>query len=199
MATPRVPSRWAVFVVGFAACAPVATQPAGPSADRCSPGASAVAPAAVSLAPSSLGPITSATPPAATSAAAPIALVGASAAAPPGRTAPPPGIYVAASGGPRGTRACEFHESVDTYPRRCTVSVFDDGSLLVDAKGTKLNPRNGFTFRMGGGPGSFDIAGELDAFSICKGPFVAKMQAIEDRGRTIYEARLSEHCMIVIR
>jgi hypothetical protein len=112
---------------------------------------------------------------------------------------PPPGIFVAAKGGPKGTRPCEFHESVDTYPRQCTISTFDDGSLLVTAKGTKLNPDNGFQFRMGGGPGSFAIAGGLDAFSICKGPFVGTMQAIEDHGRTIYEARLGEHCMIVIR
>ncbi len=74
-----------------------------------------------------------------------------------------------------------------------------DGSLTVTAPGTALNPGNGFTFRMGGGPQSFTVSGQLDAFGICKGPFSGSMIPILDGGKKIYEARFREHCMIVVR
>ncbi|MBK6462106.1 MAG: hypothetical protein IPF92_14005 [Myxococcales bacterium] len=119
--------------------------------------------------------------------------------APPKPPAPPPPTLTKAQGGPRGARPCEFHESVDSYPRSCSVKVESDGTLTVTAKGTALNPNNGFTFRMGGGPTSFDAVGTLDAFGACKGPFVATVATVlEGKGKT-YELRFRDHCKIVIR
>lgn len=110
--------------------------------------------------------------------------------------APPIG---AAQGGPRGVRPCEFRESVDTYHRTCTVKQSADGSLTVTAPGTTLNPSNGLSFRMGGGPSEFTVSGELEAFGLCRGPFSGTMNTVIDRGKKIYEVRFREHCMIVLR
>jgi hypothetical protein len=118
--------------------------------------------------------------------------------APPPAPPPPPPIGKA-QGGPTGTRSCEFRESVDTYPRKCTITQEPDGALKVTAKGTSLNPDNGFTFRMGGGPNTFDAAGQLDAFGICKGPFAGKVGTVIDGKAKTYEIRFKDHCMIVIR
>lgn len=103
-----------------------------------------------------------------------------------------------ATGGPRGSRSCHFHESVDAYARRCTITTAADGSLNVVAKGTPLNPEHGFEFSLHGGPTAFVAKGTLNAFGICKGPFLARVNAIRDRGRTIYELRFKEHCKITI-
>lgn len=103
-----------------------------------------------------------------------------------------------AVGGPRGSRACQFHESVDAYQRRCTISKAPDGSLIVVAKGTPLNPEHGFEFSLHGGPSSFVAKGTLNAFGICRGPFIARANAFLDRGRTKYELRFNEHCKITI-
>jgi len=108
-------------------------------------------------------------------------------------------VLTKASGGPRGTRPCAFHESVDSYPRSCTITTEPDGTLKVTAKGTALNPDNGFSFKMGGGPDSFDAVGTLDAFGICKGPFVGKVVASKDGKATVYEVRFRDHCKIVLR
>jgi hypothetical protein len=104
-----------------------------------------------------------------------------------------------AKDGPRGVRPCEFRESVDTYARSCTVKQEADGSLTVTAKGTALNPAHGFLLRMGGGPGAFDVSGQLDAFGICRGPFAGRMITVLDGAKKTYEVRFNEHCMIVIR
>jgi hypothetical protein len=118
---------------------------------------------------------------------------------PPKPPAPPPPTLTMVSGGPRGTRPCEFHESVDSYPRSCAVKVESDGTLTVTAKGTALNPNNGFSFRMGGGPTSFDAVGNLDAFGACKGPFVATVATVLEGKSKTYELRFRDHCKIVIR
>jgi hypothetical protein len=102
-------------------------------------------------------------------------------------------------GGPRGVRPCEFRESVDTYARSCTIKPDADGSLTVTAPGTALNPKNGFSFKMGGGPSTFVVSGELDAFNICRGPFSGKMATVQDGAARSYEVRFRDHCMIVIR
>ena len=112
---------------------------------------------------------------------------------------PPPPPIGPAQGGPRGVRPCEFRESVDTYARTCAIKPNPDGSLQVTAPGTALNPKNGFTLRMGGGPNSFDVSGELDAFGLCKGPFSGRMNMVLDGAARTYEVRFHEHCMIVIR
>lgn len=104
-----------------------------------------------------------------------------------------------AVGGPKNNRPCEFHESVDSYQRQCTTSRNPDGSLLVRAKGTKLNPDNGFEFTLHGGPHSFVARGTLNAFYKCAGPFVARVATVIDRGVTTYELRFREHCKIVVR
>ena len=118
---------------------------------------------------------------------------------PPKPPAPPPPTLTKADGGPRGARPCEFHESVDSYPRSCSVKVEGDGTLTVTAKGTALNPNNGFSFRMGGGPTSFDAVGTLDAFGPCKGPFVATVATVLQGKTKTYELRFRDHCKIVIR
>lgn len=66
------------------------------------------------------------------------------------------------------------------------------------AKGTPLNPEHGFEFSLHGGPTAFVAKGNLNAFGICKGPFMARVNAIRDRGRTIYELRFKDHCKITI-
>jgi hypothetical protein len=104
-----------------------------------------------------------------------------------------------AIGGPRSNRPCAFHESVDSYQRLCTVNVNADGSLHVEAKGTRLNPDNGFEFTMHGGPHNFFAHGTLNSFGICAGPFTSQVGTVIDKGVTTYELRLSEHCKIVIR
>jgi hypothetical protein len=88
---------------------------------------------------------------------------------------------------------------VNTYARRCTITKNSDGSLQVVAKGTQLNPDNGFNFSLHGGPHQFVAKGELHAFDICDGPFTAQVATVIDNGVTTYELRLAEHCMIVIR
>lgn len=105
-----------------------------------------------------------------------------------------------ATGGPRGTRPCAFHESVDTYQRQCVSKVNADGSVTVSAKGTPLNPNNGFEFTLHGGKDNRWIAnGTLTAFKECTGPFVALATASFDHGVTSYELRFKQHCMIVVR
>lgn len=104
-----------------------------------------------------------------------------------------------AVGGPKNNRPCAFHESVDSYERRCVATKNADGSLHVEAKGTALNPDNGFEFTLRGGPHQFVARGTLDSFGICKGPFVAYVNTVIDKGVTTYELRFKNHCKIVIR
>lgn len=104
-----------------------------------------------------------------------------------------------AVGGPKDNRPCAFHESVDSYERRCTTTKNDDGSLRVQAKGTALNPDNGFEFTLRGGPHQFVARGTLDSFGMCKGPFVAYVNTVIDKGVTTYEMRFKNHCKIVVR
>lgn len=104
-----------------------------------------------------------------------------------------------AVGGPKDNRPCAFHESVDSYERRCTTTKNDDGSLRVQAKGTTLNPDNGFEFTLRGGPHQFVARGTLDSFGMCKGPFVAYVNTVIDKGVTTYEMRFKNHCKIVVR
>jgi hypothetical protein len=104
-----------------------------------------------------------------------------------------------AVGGPKSERPCEFHESVDSYQRRCTATKNPDGSLHIRAKGTKLNPDNGFEFTLHGGPNSFVAHGTLNAFYQCSGPFVAPVVTVIDNGVTTYELRFKQHCKIVVR
>jgi hypothetical protein len=88
---------------------------------------------------------------------------------------------------------------VNTYRRRCVVTTNPDGSLQVTAKGTELNPENGFEFSLHGGPHQFSAKGELHAFELCEGPFVALAHTVIDNGVMTYELRFKQHCMIVIR
>jgi hypothetical protein len=104
-----------------------------------------------------------------------------------------------ATGGPRGTRPCAFHESVDTYERQCVAKLNPDGSVSVTAKGTRLNPDNGFSFTLHGPEHQWVAEGTLDAFARCAGPFVAPVVASIDHGVMTYELRFKGHCMIVVR
>lgn len=88
---------------------------------------------------------------------------------------------------------------MDSYQRLCTTRRDSDGSLRVLAKGTRLNPENGFEFVLFGGPHNFSAEGTLNAFGICAGPFTAQATTVIDRGMTTYELRFKEHCKIVIR
>jgi hypothetical protein len=185
-----VRTRSCLLLVVAAACAPspppIAQTPAvAQCPDVAAPVASAVAPPAL---------------PPASSVATPVALVPPPppASATPPDPVPPPTIGPA-QGGPRGSRPCEFRESVDTYVRRCSVKLNADGSLGVTAPGTKLNPDNGFSLRMGGGPNQFTVSGQLDAFGPCRGPFSGPMIAVLDGATRTYEARFNGQCMIVIR
>jgi hypothetical protein len=105
-----------------------------------------------------------------------------------------------ATGGPtRGVHRCEFRESVDTYNRQCQVASNPDGSLQVTAKGTALNPDNGFDFSLHRGPYELVAKGRLDAFGTCAGPFLARAHVVIDRGTKTFELRFKQHCMIVLR
>lgn len=117
----------------------------------------------------------------------------------PSKPEAPPVVIGPAKGGPRGVHRCEFRESVDTYPRSCTIKAEADGSLTVTAGGTSLNPNHGFSFRMGGGPTAFDVTGQLEAFGVCRGPFSGRMVTVLDGATKTYEARFRDHCMIVLR
>lgn len=88
---------------------------------------------------------------------------------------------------------------MDAYQRLCTTTKNADGSLLVKASGTKLNPDNGFEFTLHGGPDTFVARGTLNAFARCSGPFVAQVATVIDKGVRTYELRFKEHCKIVVR
>jgi len=181
-------SRTAWLLVMAAGCAPAAASVAQAPVTRCPD----VAPPVAST------PVPPASPAAASSVEAPVAAV------PPAPSAtaadvPAPTVIGPAQGGPRGVHRCEFRESVDTYARTCSVKANADGSLTVTAPGTALNPSNGFTLHMGGGPNRFAVSGQLDAFGACRGPFSGDMIAVLDGATRTYEARFREHCMIVIR
>lgn len=123
---------------------------------------------------------------------------------PPLPDTPDPGLVARANGpatgGPRGNRPCAFHESVDTYKRQCVAKVNPDGSISVSAKGTQLNPDNGFEFTMHGGENNQWVAkGTLNAFAHCDGPFVALVNMSIDNGLKTYDLRFKQHCMISIR
>lgn len=166
----------------------------------CSPPAE---PALVPLTPASAPPVPSAEPPLQTGAAggnpAPAEEPVPQAPATDAGSAVAPVVVGPVKGGPRGQRPCEFRESVDTYPRTCTVQQNPDGTITVTAKGTSLNPNNGFAFRAGGGPERFPSTGTLDAFGLCKGAFAGEMRAIHNGSGVTYELRFRDHCMIVVR
>lgn len=182
-----------MLLLGGVACGPPTPPPTGAATvDHSPPVASAPPPARAREPEPCAAPAPPPPPPSPTApASAPLV-------APPAPAAPEV-VIGPAKGGPRGTRKCEFRESVDTYARTCTVTQDPDGALTVTAQGTKLNPDNGFTFRMGGGPNAFDVTGKLDAFGICKGRFSGRMQLVQDGGAQTYEARFRDHCMIVVR
>lgn len=186
------PHRLALTLSGpllvLAACAPCpAPLPAAPP------------PPCPNVAPPPVAAAVAPPPPPVASAPPPVAVAPAPPATPVAPPEPPPPPVGPARGGPRGVRPCEFRESVDTYARTCTVKPNVDGSLQVTAPGTALNPKNGFTLRMGGGPSTFDVSGELDAFGLCRGPFSGRMSTVLDGAARTYEVRFHEHCMIVIR
>lgn len=199
---------------GSAKCADAPSSPgtAEPSASATPSGENTLAPSPV------LGPTSPAAPSAATPAPAPATTGSTSAEPAPSANAVQPASPPAgegtdpkeaalaarasgpATGGPRGTRPCAFHESVDTYQRQCVSTVNADGSVSVSAKGTKLNPDNGFEFTMHGGENNQWVAkGTLNAFKHCTGAFVAPVTMSVDHGVKTYDLRFKEHCMIVVR
>ena len=178
-------------VIGLAACGAQPPEPLPPPTAPCPTVAEAHA------APTAPAPTPE--PPAESAEANASADAGAPSDAGSDASSPTPPAIGAAKGGPRGVRRCEFRESVDTYSRTCTIKQDADGALVVTAPGTALNPKNGFSFRMGGGPNAFDVSGQLDAFGLCRGPFSGRMVSVLDGATRTYEVRFRDHCMIVVR
>lgn len=72
--------------------------------------------------------------------------------------------------------------------------------MLIRAKGTRLNPDNGFEFTMHGGENHQWFAkGTLNAFARCAGPFTAIVTSAVESGAQTYELRFKQNCKIVVR
>jgi hypothetical protein len=182
MRSVSLPGILVVSLVGCASAPPLAAPPLPP--EPCPKVAEVAPPAPSAVAPLGSTPTVDVVPVASSA---------------PSKPEAPHVVIGPAKGGPRGVHRCEFRESVDTYARSCTIKVEADGSLTVTAAGTSLNPNNGFSFRMGGGPNGFDVAGKLEAFGSCRGPFSGHMATVLDGATKTYETRFRDHCMIVIR
>lgn len=121
------------------------------------------------------------------------------------RQAPTAAPAAAAGGLAPGKHGCMMVEGGDSYNRLCTVTAQADGSLLVKAPGTSLNPNNGFEFRATGGPDSYQIEGKMSAFSACVGSFTSAASREDIGGKPWFVAKFAPQgkdtarCKIMIR
>jgi hypothetical protein len=97
-----------------------------------------------------------------------------------------------------GSRRCAFSEGGNAYNRRCRITQLPGGALQIVARGTSLNPQQGFTLTATGAAPRYAVQGTLTAFGACTGPFSGTM-ILEgpDRGRS-YVINWGQGCQIRI-
>ncbi|MEZ4394200.1 MAG: hypothetical protein R3A48_24270 [Polyangiales bacterium] len=98
-----------------------------------------------------------------------------------------------------GRHRCSFTEAGSDYSRRCEVNAMPDGSLEVIARGTRLNPGNGFTLNARGAAPVYQVRGELTAFAGCSGRFEGALRLEGSDSRPYYEVRWGQGCKITIQ
>lgn len=95
-----------------------------------------------------------------------------------------------------GRHRCSFTEAGSQYNRQCTVVRRPDGSFLVSAVGTSLNPDQGFELVATGSAPAYQVSGSLRAFEACDGPFTS-VTALEKRGdESFFVIRWGGRCSI---
>jgi hypothetical protein len=169
------------------------------------------APAAPTPTPTPALPAASAKPPTVVAAPTPVAVEPtppAPAAAPeptpeePPPAPEPPGVpepSYAADALTEGSHRCAFSEAGSAYNRRCRVTQLPGGALQVVARGTSLNPQQGFTLTATGAAPRYAVQGSLTAFGACTGPFSGTMILQgTDRSRS-YEVNWGQGCQITIQ
>ncbi len=98
-----------------------------------------------------------------------------------------------------GRHRCSFEEGGHDYDRRCEVTVQPDGSLVVEARGTRLNREQGFRLTATGAPPRYRAQGTLTAFAACTGAFTGELVQEGGGRRTTYVIRWGSGCVITIR
>ncbi|MFO0626288.1 MAG: hypothetical protein U0325_11795 [Polyangiales bacterium] len=98
-----------------------------------------------------------------------------------------------------GRHRCAFTEAGTDYPRRCEVNPMPDGSLEIVARGTRLNPENGFTLNARGAAPSYEVRGTLTAFAGCSGPVTGSLRLEGSDSRPYYQVRWGAGCQITIQ
>ena len=96
-----------------------------------------------------------------------------------------------------GRYPCSFQDKTGSYNRSCVVEAQADGSLSLKARGTKLNPNNGFSGTLTGGPESYAFQGKISGFDNCQGSFQATTS--HDGKRYVAKAKLGSGCSVTIR
>lgn len=98
-----------------------------------------------------------------------------------------------------GRHRCSFEEGGHDYDRRCEVTAQPDGSLVVEARGTRLNREQGFRFTATGAPPRYRAQGTLTAFATCSGAFTGELVQEGGGRRATYVIRWGSGCVITIR
>lgn len=98
-----------------------------------------------------------------------------------------------------GRHRCKFAEDGAKYNRVCTVTQKDDGTLVVQAPGTKLNPGIGFDVELTGAPTAYDAAVTMKTFATCKGKHKGTAQIETIRGDSWYVIKLPKGCGVWIK
>jgi hypothetical protein len=78
---------------------------------------------------------------------------------------------VTANGLTLGTHGCTFYDSTGAYNRRCTLTQNANGTVALRAPGTSLNPEEGFSGTLTGGPEHYGFTGQIKTFDSCTGNF----------------------------
>lgn len=157
-----------------------------------------VAPAPVAPAPIAPAPVA----PAPVAPAQPAATADAAVAAPTAPAVEPPSVpepSYAADALTEGSHRCAFSEAGNSYSRRCQVTRMPDGSLEIVARGTSLNPQQGFTLNASGAAPRYAVRGELTAFGACTGRVTGTMILEGPDSRPHYEVNWGQGCQITIQ
>lgn len=105
---------------------------------------------------------------------------------------PPPGLAA-------GSYRCSFTEDGHDYDRECTVTDTGGGGFRVAARGTRLNPGQGFTFEASGAAPVYGARGSLTAFAGCNGAFSGALTRDGTSEPPVYKIRWGNGCAITLR
>lgn len=98
-----------------------------------------------------------------------------------------------------GRHRCKFAEDGAKYNRVCTVTQQPDGTMLVKAPGTKLNPDIGFDVVLTGAPDAYDAEVTMRTFATCKGKHKGKVKIEASRDDYWYVIALPKGCGVWIK